>query len=318
MRIEAEALEALATRLEGVAAHSFASALDLLAEVQARGGRIALSGMGKSGLIGRKIAATMVSLGIRATFLHPAEALHGDLGALAAEDVLLALSYSRETAELRRLLPVLDRMGVAGLSFCGCPDSALARGSRAVLDVRVAREACTHQLAPTASTTAMLALGDALAVELSQKMGFAPQAFAELHPGGHLGRRLLPVGGVMHAGEAVPAVGPSAGLPEIMHEMSAKRLGMTTVQEDGRLLGLISDGDLRRLLERDGVEAFHRTAADVMHRRPRTVGAATFVSEAVAVMERWKITSLVVVEGERVAGVVHMHDLLESLGTAGA
>ena len=315
VRIEAEALQALALRLEGGGAKAFAQLFELLAEVQGRGGHIAVSGMGKSGLIGRKIAATMVSLGIRAMFLHPAEALHGDLGALAAGDAALMLSYSGETAELLRLLPVLERMGVAVASFCGCPSSTLARASRVVLEVTVEREACTHQLAPTASTTAMLALGDALAVELSRRLGFAPQDFAELHPGGQLGRRLAAVGEVMHAGEAVPVVGPAAGLPEIMHEMSAKRLGMTTVQDRGLLVGLISDGDLRRLMERDGVEAFHRTAAEVMHPGPRTVGVETFVSEAVGEMERWKITSLIVVEDGAVQGVVHMHDLLESLGT---
>ena len=314
VRVEAEALEALARRLEDTNAEAFGRMLETLAEVQGRGGRIAVSGMGKSGLIGRKISATMVSLGIGAVFLHPAEALHGDLGALRAGDVVLALSYSGETAELLRLMPVLERMGVAVVSFCGCGNSTLARGSRLVLDISVEREACTHQLAPTASTTAMLALGDALAVSLSERLGFAPQDFADLHPGGQLGRRLAAVGEVMHAGEAVPVVGPSAGLPEIMHEMSAKRLGMTTVQEGGRLLGLISDGDLRRLMERDGVAAFHRTAAEVMHPGPRTVGVETFVSEAVAVMERCKITSLIVVGGERVLGVVHMHDLLASFG----
>ena len=316
VRVEAEALEALARRLEGAQGEQFARALELLVAVQGRGGRVAVSGMGKSGLIGRKIAATMVSLGAGAMFLHPAEALHGDLGALRGGDVLLALSYSGETAEVLRLLPVLERMGVAVVSFCGCVSSTLALGSRMFLDVGVEREACVHQLAPTASTTAMLALGDALAVELSRQMGFAPQDFAELHPGGHLGRRLAAVGEVMHAGEAVPLVGPDAELTTIMHEMSAKRLGMTTVQEDGRLLGLISDGDLRRLMERDGASAFHRTAAEVMHAGPLTIGAKTFVSEAVAKMERHKITSLIVVNagGEAVLGVVHMHDALESLG----
>ena len=318
VRIEAAALEALATRLEGPEHEALERMLARLAAVLERGGRIVLSGMGKSGLIARKIAATMVSLGIRASFLHPAEALHGDLGTLAAGDALLALSYSGETEELLRLLPVLSRMGVAVLSFCGCGDSTLARGSQALLDVSVEREACHHQLAPTASTTAMLALGDALAVDLSRRLGFVPQSFAELHPGGHLGRRLTAVSDVMHTGEAVPVVAPEAALPEIVHEMSAKRLGMTTVQQGGRLLGLISDGDLRRLMERVGPEAFGKTAAEVMHAQPRTIAASTFLSAAVDLMGEHKITSLVVTASggaaEEVLGLVHMHDLLKSLG----
>ncbi len=320
VRVELAGLQALAQRLESSDGAAFALFLDTLAGSLQRGGRVAVAGMGKSGLIARKIAATMVSLGIRAWFLHPAEALHGDIGSLVAGDALLALSYSGETEELLRLLPVLGRMDVAVLSFCGCADSTLARSSLAVLDVSVEREACTHQLAPTASTTTMLALGDALAVEVSRCIGFVPQDFAELHPGGQLGRRLAAVEALMHSGDAIPAVSPDAALPEIMHEMSAKRLGMTTVQEGGRLLGLISDGDLRRLMERDGVEAFHRTAAEVMHPGPHTVAASTFVGEAIEVMERHKITSLIVTDlreaHEAVLGVVHMHDLLKSLGVA--
>lgn len=317
VRIEAAALMTLATRLDGAEGRVFAAALDHLTAVVQANGRVALSGMGKSGHIARKIAATLVSLGAPALFLHPAEAVHGDLGALRSGDALLALSYSGETEELLRLLPLLERGGISLLSFCGCPGSTLARTSAITLDTGVEREACTHQLAPTASTTVMLALGDALAIELSRRLGFEPQTFAELHPGGQLGRRLAPVEELMHRGDAIPAVAPEAALPAIMHEMSAKRLGMTTVQQDGHLLGLISDGDLRRLMERDGVEAFHRTAAEVMHRSPRTVAAGTFVSEAIAVMERHKITSLVVAgKDDQVDGVVHMHDLLESLEAA--
>lgn len=322
VRIESAALELLAQRLEGPGQRAFERVLDLLATAVKQEHRVVLCGIGKSGLIARKVVATLVSLGVPALFLHPAEALHGDLGLMRPGDVLLALSYSGETEELLRLLPLLALRGVLVLSFCGCAGSTLARGSELVLDVSVDREACTHQLAPTASTTAMLALGDALAIELSQRLGFAPQTFAELHPGGQLGRRLTPVRELMHTGGAVPVVSPEAGLPEIMHEMSAKRLGMTTVQANGKLAGVLSDGDLRRLMERDGPGAFGKRAADVMHAGPRTVHADTFVSDALELMERHKITSLVVTgsgeEGEKVLGIVHMHDLLQSLGAAKA
>ena len=318
VRIEAAALESLAKRLEGPAGEAFARALDALAATVNAGHRVVLCGIGKSGLIARKIAATFTSLGVPAAFLHPAEALHGDLGLLSAGDLLLALSYSGETEELLRLLPLLARREVAVVSFCGCPDATLAKTSQIVLDVSVDREACAHQLAPTASTTVMLALGDALAVELSERLGFAPESFAELHPGGQLGRRLTPLREVMHSGDAVPVVPPGANLPEIMHEMSAKRLGMTTVQAEGRLMGVLSDGDLRRLMERDGPDAFHRRADEVMHTAPRTVDDGMFVSDALSLMETHKITSLVVTvggeQGGAVLGIVHMHDLLESLG----
>ncbi len=317
VRIEAAALLALATHLEGPGEQAYGQAIEMLTSVVRGGGRVVLSGMGKSGLIARKIAATMVSLGVPALFLHPAEALHGDLGLLCAGDILLALSYSGETEELLRLLPALARMGVAVLSFCGCPESALARGSGLVLDVSVEREACAHQLAPTASTTAMLALGDALAVELSRCLGFAPQDFADLHPGGHLGRRLTPLRELMHTGEACPVVPPDAPMPTVIHEMSAKRLGMTTVQENGRLLGLVSDGDLRRLFEREGPAAFHHTAAEVMNATPRTVSGEMFAAAALDLMEAHKITALILTadgtQSAPVQGVVHLHDLVQAL-----
>ena len=304
--------------MEGPHGLAFARAVSKLRDTVSSGHRIVLCGIGKSGLIARKIAATLVSLGVPALFLHPAEALHGDLGLLRAGDVVLALSYSGQTEELLRLLPLLPRLKVALVSVCGCAESTLARSSELVLDVSVNREACTHQLAPTASTTAMLAMGDAIAIELSRELGFVPQTFADLHPGGQLGRRLTPVRELMHTGDAVPAVAPEAALPEIIHEMSAKRLGMTTVQSQGRLLGVLSDGDLRRLMERDGPEAFHRTAAEVMHRGARTVAPEVFAGEAIEIMEAYKITALIVTPDgsgqDEVLGVVHMHDLLESLG----
>ncbi len=318
IRIEADALLSLARRLDGGQTASFSAVLDRLEATVRSGRRLALTGMGKSGLIARKIAATLTSLSIPTPFLHPAEALHGDLGLLSPGDALIALSYSGETEELLRLLPALERLGVPLMAITGCLDSTLARAAAHVLDVAVDREACTHQLAPTASTTAMLALGDALAITLAQRLGFAPQTFAELHPGGALGRRLTRVRELMHTADAVPCVGPDAPLPEIIHEMSAKRLGMTTVQDaSGTLLGVISDGDLRRLFEREGPQAFHRTAAELMTPHPRTIAPEMFAADALELMEEHKITVLVTtVDGTvlgTLQGVLHLHDLVEAL-----
>lgn len=315
IRIEAAALEQLARRLEQPAGRAaFEQAAQLIIDAALAGRCVVLTGVGKSGLIAQKIAATMVSTGTRALFLHPTEALHGDLGILAKGDVLLALSYSGESEELVRLLPVLPRLGITLIAITGCVDATLARAAAAVLDVSVEREACMHQLAPTASTTAMLALGDALAIEVSRKLGFAAEDFAELHPGGHLGRRLARVEQLMHAGAAIPVVTPTATLPEVIHEISAKRLGLTTVQADGRLLGVLSDGDLRRLLEHDGPAAFHRSAGEILQPTPRTIAPTVFASSALERMEQHKITALIVTaDGTRdsaVLGVLHLHDIL--------
>src|SRR5579875_649391 len=317
IRIEAAALGQLAARLDGPEGAAFTAILETLEKLIHSGKKIALTGMGKSGLIARKIAATLTSLSVPTPFLHPAEALHGDLGLLTAGDALVALSYSGETEELLRLLPALDRLSVTLTTFTGCRDSTLARASTHVLDVSVDREACTHQLAPTASTTAMLALGDALAVILAQRLGFAPQTFAALHPGGSLGRRLTPVRELMHTGDTIPVVAPEAPMPAIIHEMSAKRLGMTTVQRTGELLGIISDGDLRRLFERSGPNAFHQNAADIMHRTPRTVTPGLFAADTLDLMEQHKITALLVTAdgtpNTAVQGVIHMHDLVQAM-----
>ena len=315
VRIEAEALLELAGRLDGPQHKIFNHVAELLAETARAGHRTVLTGVGKSGLIARKIVATLVSTGTAAQFLHPGEALHGDLGILKSGDVLLALSYSGETEELLRLLPVLPRIGVTLISFCGDTTSTLATASTHTLDVSVSREACDHQLAPTASTTAMLALGDALAIDVSRRLHFKAQDFAELHPGGQLGRRLATVKQLMHTGDALPHVPPAAPMTEIIHEMSAKRLGMTTVQTGGKLLGVLSDGDLRRLLEHDGPEAFHKTAAEVMNPHPRTIAPEPFAVDALALMEQYKITALVVTKdgtpASSVVGVLHLHDLWE-------
>ena len=321
VRIEAAALSALAVRMEaGPMQPAVEAATQLLLTTAQAGHRVAVTGMGKSGIVARKIAATLRSTGTPAHFLHPAEATHGDLGMLTAGDVVLALSYSGETEELLRLLPAFTRLGTPVIALTGCPQSTLGTAAAHTLDASVNEEACPLNLAPTASTTVMLALGDALALELSRRRGFAPEHFADLHPGGRLGheltRRLARVADLMHAGDALPRVSPGTPLPEVIHEMSRKKLGMTTVlntAKDGTstLAGIIVDGDLRRLLERVGPHALERTAGDIMNREPRTIGPAALASDALAQMEERKITSLVVVQRGEVLGVVHLHDLLD-------
>jgi len=330
VRAEARALLELAMRLDGPMAAEFARAVEMVAEAAGRGGRVIALGMGKSGLIGRKIAATLCSTGTPAHFLHPAEARHGDLGMVAAGDVALALSASGETEELLELLPALERIGVAVVSFCGEGGSTLAQASAVWLDAGVGDALVkgeaggtggAHNLAPTASTTVMLALGDALALEISRKRGFAAEDFAELHPGGRLGRRLARVKTLMHSGDAMPQVTVDTVMTQVIHEMSHKRLGMTTVVDApggsgiARLKGVISDGDLRRLLERDGAQALAHTAGEIMNARPVTIAVEAFAGEALAVMEERKITSLIVTgpEGDAL-GVVHLHDLWASNG----
>jgi len=316
VRTEARALLELAIRLDGPMREPFVRATELVADAASRSARVILLGMGKSGLIARKIAATLCSTGTPAYFLHPAEALHGDLGMVAAGDVLIALSLSGETEELLALLPALRRTYTSMIGFCGAMNSTLAQASAVVLDVSVTAEACALNLAPTASTTVMLALGDALAMEVSRRRGFAAEDFAELHPGGRLGRRLARVSELMHAGDAMPQVASSTPMAEVIHEMSHKKLGMTTVVGEGHvLLGMISDGDLRRLLERDGPNALAHTAGEIMNARPVTVAPEAFAGEALALMEERKITSLIVAgaQGEAM-GVVHLHDLWASAG----
>src|SRR5579862_4737927 len=270
VRIEADALRALADRLAGPMADPFTRAVELL---YACAGRIVVSGMGKSGLIARKIAATLTSTGTPALFLHPAEALHGDLGMVVRGDVVLALSASGETEEILQLLATVKRLAVPLITMT-CEDlhsadgagtkSTLAQAADIALDCSVAHEACSLGLAPTASTTTMLALGDALAVALSQRRGFKEEDFASLHPGGKLGKRFARVSSLMHAGDGVPRVSPSTHMTEVIYEMSRKGLGMTTVVEGEKLVGLISDGDLRRLLQQHGKKVFDLSAAECM------------------------------------------------------
>ncbi|MGO4517337.1 SIS domain-containing protein [Terriglobus sp. 2YAB30_2] len=310
VRIEAAALESLASRLDGSMHQAFHDAATRLAACANNRQRVVVTGMGKSGLIAQKIAATLNSTGTPAQFLHPAEAIHGDLGMLTRGDLVLALSYSGQTEEILRLLELLKRLGDALITMTGEPQSTLAQASDVVLDCSVSREACTLNLAPTASTTVMLALGDALAIEVARQRGFRSEDFAQLHPGGKLGKRLRLVSQLMHAGDNIPIVAPSTPMPEVIHEMSRKRLGITTVAEDGRLLGIISDGDLRRLLEREQAQALSRTAVEVMNTAPQTIAPDALASSALAVMEERKITSLVVVtKDSHLQGVLHLHDL---------
>jgi arabinose-5-phosphate isomerase len=310
VRTEAAALEVLATRLEGPMAAPFARAVEMILRCGESNGRVVVTGMGKSGIIAQKIAATLSSTGSPALFLHPAEAVHGDLGVLMPGDVVIALSASGETEEILRLLATVKRKGDALISFSCNLQSTLAQASDVALDCSVEREACGLNLVPTASTTAMLALGDALAVAVSLRKGFRAEDFAELHPGGKLGKQLAKVRDLMHTGDDIPAVTPFTPMADVIFEMSSKKLGITTVQEDGRLCGVISDGDLRRLLEREGGAALSKTAGEAMNPHPRTIASSELGARALAILEERKITSLVAVGADgKVEGIVHLHDL---------
>jgi arabinose-5-phosphate isomerase len=310
VRTEAAALQALAIRLDGPMAEPFSRAVEMILRCGEAHGRVVVTGMGKSGIIAQKIAATLSSTGSPALFLHPAEAVHGDVGVLMPGDVVIALSASGETEEILRLLATLKRKGDALISFCCNLQSTLATASDVALDCSVEREACGLNLAPTASTTAMLALGDALAVAVSLRKGFRAEDFAELHPGGKLGKQLAKVRDLMHTAEDIPVVAPRTPMADVIFEMSSKKLGMTTVQESGRLRGVISDGDLRRLLEREGGAALGKTAGEAMNAHPRTIAAEELAAKALAILEERKITSLIVVDAaQKVEGVVHLHDL---------
>ena len=312
VRIEAEALLALAARLEGPMAADFERAVEMVLRCGEARGRIVVTGMGKSGIIAQKVAATLNSTGSPAVFLHAAEALHGDIGMLARGDVVIALSASGETEELLRLIATLKRIGDGLISFCCDVRSTLGRASDIALDCGVAQEACGMGLAPTASTTAMLALGDALAIAVSLRKGFRAEDFADLHPGGKLGKRLARVSQLMHSGEAIPKVAPATPMSEVIYEMSRKGLGMTTVEVGGKLAGVISDGDLRRLLQREGPHALEKSAGETMQTSPKTIAPGELAASALRTMEERKITSLIVVDqANTVLGVLHLHDLWE-------
>jgi len=303
LQTEAAAVLALVDRVD----EKFARAVELIRGCK---GRVIVTGMGKSGIICRKIAATLASTGTPAFFLHPAEAVHGDLGVIQADDVVIAMSYSGETEELTRVLETLKRMGAPLIAITGGMSSTLAQAADVALDCSVSEEACPMNLVPTASTTAALALGDALAMTVLVEKGFRPEDFANLHPGGKLGKKLMRVEQLMSAGDALPVVQLHTSMKDVIYEMSRKGLGMTcVVEKDGRLAGIITDGDLRRKMSATP-NIQDLTARDVMTANPIAIGQATMAVEALAMMEQRKITSIVVIDAHRrVAGVVHLHDL---------
>ncbi|HUH89392.1 MAG TPA: KpsF/GutQ family sugar-phosphate isomerase [Lysobacter sp.] len=306
--IETQALAAVAARLDG----EFSAACRLMLGAR---GRVVCTGMGKSGHVARKIAATLASTGTPAFYVHPGEAGHGDLGMITDADVVLALSYSGESDEVAMLLPGLKRQGNKLISMTGRANSTLARAADVHLDVSVPAEACPLHLAPTSSTTASLAMGDALAVALLEARGFTADDFARSHPAGALGRRLLlHIADIMHRGDEIPRVGADASVSEALVEMSRKRLGMTAIVDaDGTLLGLYTDGDLRRSLDDDQVDLRTTRIAQVMTRSPRTIGSEALAVEAAQLMETYKIGGLLVVDTDnRVVGALNIHDLLRA------
>lgn len=307
LEIEAQAVADLIPRLD----EHFSAAVEILFGCT---GKVVVSGMGKSGLIGQKISSTLASTGTPAFFIHPADGVHGDLGMVRQGDAFLAISNSGETEELLKLLPFMKRLSIPIIALTGKRHSTLAKYSEAILDVSVREEACPMGLAPTASTTATLAMGDALAMTLLEKRGFKQDDFAQYHPGGTLGRKLLlRVQDLMHQGEALPRVSPEMTIHEAILEITSKKLGMTTVMDgDGHVVGVITDGDLRRTLER-GVDLAVATAGEIATPHPKTIGPGELAARAVHVMETFSITSLVVVdEAAHIIGVIHLHDLLKS------
>ncbi|HKW90008.1 MAG TPA: KpsF/GutQ family sugar-phosphate isomerase [Candidatus Acidoferrales bacterium] len=304
LRIEANAIAELIERLN----EDFERAVEILFGCS---GRVVVTGLGKSGLIGRKISATLASTGTPSVFLHAGEALHGDLGMVVREDVVVAVTASGETEELLELLEPIKRLGIKLVTLTGNPRSTLSAASDVVLDVSVRAEACSLNLAPTASTTAALAMGDALAIVLLERRGFREEDFAALHPAGRLGTKLRRIESVMHTGDALPAVGPRTPIPDVIYEISRKKLGMAVVvDEQNKLLGIVTDGDLRRLMEKRKKEALDLTAADCMTKNPVTLTRNELAATALRLMEERKITSVIVVESTRkVEGVVHLHDL---------
>ncbi len=310
LQIEAGAITQLVKNMD----HRFVEVVELCYRCS---GRVVLIGMGKSGLIGKKISATLASTGTPAFFMHPSEAIHGDLGMISKEDIAIMISNSGETEEILRILPSLKRLDLRLITLTGDIESSLAEQSDVVLDVSVLEEACPLGLAPTASTTAALAMGDAIAVALLQKRGFKKEDFASFHPGGSLGRNLLlKVKDLMHSGEDVPRVSAETPMKEVVLEMTSKKLGMTTVfSEEGELIGVITDGDLRRLIrtvKQEGRNIFEAPAHDIMGHNPKTVASEALAAEAVHIMESHSVTSLIALDAAgRIEGVIHLHDLLK-------
>ncbi len=307
LRIEAEAILALIDKVNG----EFTRAMEIILSCK---GRVVVTGMGKSGLIGKKIAATLASTGTPALFLHPAEGIHGDLGMVTRGDVIIAISNSGETEEIVKLLPVFKRLAVPVIAMTGGMKSALAKAAEVTIDVGVSEEACPLGLVPTASTTATLAMGDAMAITLLEKRGFKEEDFACFHPGGSLGKRLLlRVEDLVHSGSEVPVVKGETSMREALFEITSKKMGITTVVDgNGKLIGVITDGDLRRYLEHSD-DLFSRNAKDLAHGSPKIISRNALAAEAVSVMEKYSITSLLTVDGEgRPDGIIHLHDLLKA------
>ncbi|MDA8432960.1 MAG: KpsF/GutQ family sugar-phosphate isomerase [Nitrospiraceae bacterium] len=306
LRTEADAVAGLIGRLDA----NFEKAVELIYLSE---GRVIVTGMGKSGIVGKKIAATLASTGTPAFFLHPAEASHGDLGMVTARDVIVAISNSGETDELIGLIPFLKRFNVGLISMCGNTDSTLSKAADLVLDIAVPEEACPMGIVPTASTTAAMAMGDALAVALLIKRGFKEEDFALFHPSGSLGKKLfIKVCDLMHTGQAVPVTGADASMTAAVMEISSKRLGVTVVTDpDGKMLGIVTDGDVRRGIEKWGKDFFDMRAAEVMTKDPKTVSSGELAAKALSMMERHSITVLVVPDkAGRPTGVIHLHDIL--------
>ncbi len=306
IKIEAEAIVALAERLDS----DFLRAVELIDSTK---GRVIVSGIGKSGIIAKKIASTFSSIGIPAIFFHPAEGMHGDLGLVRQDDLLIAISKSGETEELLTMLPLLKRLNVPIIALTGDPKSVLAGQADVVLDASVEMEACPNNLVPTSSTTAAMVMGDALAVALMERRGLTPDDFAIFHPGGAIGRSLIKVAQIMHTGDEVPRVSPDTPFMKTILEMTGKRLGTTTVVDsENRLLGIVTDGDLRRAIEKKPkLEIL--TAGDIMTTRPKTIGADRLAIDALNLMEKHKITSLAVVgDDNKLIGLLHMHDILDA------
>lgn len=302
-------LEVEAAAILGLIGHLDDTFVNVVELVNNSRGRVVTMGLGKSGIICKKISSTLASTGTPSFFMHPAEAIHGDLGMIVSGDVVLAISNSGETEELVRLIPSIKRIGAEIVAITGNPQSTLARGADFHLNAAISREACPLGLAPTASTTATLALGDALAMALLVRKGFKEEDFAFLHPGGRLGKRFLRVRDLMHSGQAVPLVDISTSMHDVIHEISKKGFGITAVTEGGTLAGVVSDGDLRRLLQRDE-NILKKTAGDSMKRNPVTIAAEELASAALQLMEERKITSLFIVDDTRaVRGIIHLHDL---------
>lgn len=307
LKIEADAVLALTEKLNS----SFEKAVDMIYQSK---GRVVVTGIGKSGLVGKKIASTLSSTGTPAFFLHPAEASHGDLGMVTSDDVIIAISNSGETEELVGLIPFLKRFNVGLISMAGNPDSTLSKAADVTLDISVKEEACPLGIVPTASTTAAIAMGDAVAVALLIKRGFNEEDFAFFHPGGSLGKKLfIKVKDLMHAGDALPAVSPDVSMTAAVMEISSKRLGVTMVTDtDNMILGIVTDGDLRRGIEKWGKAFFDMKAGEVMTKDPQAISEDELAAKALSIMESRSITSLVVPDAEgRAKGIIHLHDILK-------